>query len=144
MTSGAPLFGTLPTSRFLRFALVGAAGFLVNEAALWGALTILHAGKYLAGLIAFAVAVTFTWWGNRKLTFGDRARHGATGMAIEWMQFVLANGAGFAINYSVYAVLITLAPFPFGIPYVALACGTIAGLILNFVLSSRIVFRTNR
>jgi putative flippase GtrA len=131
----------LTNSRFLRFALVGTAGFLVNEAALWVALNGLHAGKYAAGLIAFVVAVTFTWWGNRQLTFRDRAVHGRA-IIVEWAQFVLANGLGFAINYSVYASLITFAPLPFGIPYVALGFGTVAGLLINYVLSSRVVFRT--
>lgn len=142
MTAGGSLRDRLTASRFLRFAAVGTAGFAVNEAALWFALNVLAAGKYAAGVIAFAVAVTFTWWGNRTLTFRDRAVHGARAMAAEWFQFVLANGLGFAINYAVYAALITFAPFPLDIPYVALGFGTIAGLMLNFVLSSRIVFRS--
>lgn len=143
MTSGTSLHDRLAASKFLRFALVGTAGFVVNEVALWIALNVLGAGKYAAGLIAFAIAVTFTWWGNRTLTFRDRAAHGSA-IILEWAQFVLANGLGFAINYSVYVALIALAPRPFGIPYVALAFGTIAGLLLNFALSSRIVFRARR
>jgi putative flippase GtrA len=142
VTGRPPLLDGLMDSRFLRFALVGTAGFVVNEAALWVSLNVLHAGKYAAGLIAFLVAVTFTWWGNRTLTFRDRAVHGGRAMAAEWFRFVLANGLGFAVNYSVYAALITFAHSPLSSPYVALACGTIAGLMLNFALSSRLVFRT--
>jgi putative flippase GtrA len=144
VTSDRSLLGTLTKSRFLRFAVVGAAGFVVNEAALWFSLNVLGAGKYLAGIVAFAVAVTFTWWGNRTLTFADRAGHGARAIAMEWVRFVLANALGFAVNYSVYAALITFGSRPFAIPYVALGCGTIAGLVLNFALSSRIVFSPHR
>jgi len=128
-------------SRFLRFALVGGAGFLVNEFALWIALTVLGVGKYIGGLIGFLAAVTFTWWGNRLLTFPDRAARGLRPLLLEWLRFVGANGVGFGVNYGLYAALVTFAPAPAGNPYLALACGTIAGLLFNFILSSRLVYR---
>jgi len=128
-------------SRFLRFALVGGAGFLVNEAALWAALTLLGVGKYTGGVIGFLAAVTFTWWGNRTLTFPDRAANGLQALFLEWLRFVGANGVGFAVNYGLYAALVTFAPAPADNPYIALACGTVAGLVFNFILSSRLVYR---
>jgi putative flippase GtrA len=131
----------LAESRFLRFAVVGGAGFLVNEAALWFALDVLSLGKYGAGIFSFLCAVTFTWWGNRMLTFRDEAAVGASAMLREWAKFVAANSFGFAVNYGVYAGLIAFAPAPLNNPYVALACGTAAGLVLNFALSQWLVFR---
>lgn len=130
----------LAASRFLRFALVGAAGFVVNEAALALALKLLHLNAYAGGVFSFAVAVTFTWWGNRMLTFRDRAAKGAIGMLKEWATFVVANGLGFLVNFAIYAGLIALAPAPLNNPFLALAAGTIAGLFFNFAASSRIVF----
>jgi len=131
-------------SRFLRFAFVGACGFIVNEAALWLALRILHLGPYLGGLFSFMVAVTFTWWGNRTFTFRERAAHEASGIFAEWVKFVAANGLGFAVNYAIYASLIGFAPYPANSPFLALACGTVAGLAFNFAASSRFVFRDAR
>jgi putative flippase GtrA len=131
----------LAGSRFLRFALIGTAGFLVNEGTLWLALNVLGANKYVAGLLAFIVAVTFTWWGNRKLTFHERAVHGPWAALFEWGRFVIANSLGFAVNYSIYVSLVTFAPSPENSPYLALACGAIAGLFFNFVMSNRVVFR---
>ena len=128
-------------SRFLRFAAVGGAGFFVNEAALWAAINILSLGKYGGGVFAFLCAVTFTWWGNRVLTFRAQAAHGARAILREWVTFVLANGVGFLVNFGVYAALIGFAPAPFDSPYLALACGTVAGLVFNFTLSKRLVFR---
>jgi putative flippase GtrA len=133
---------TLGQSRFLRFAAVGAAGFVVNEAALYSGLNVIGLGKYSAGIFSFLVAVTFTWWGNRVLTFREEAARGGGAMLGEWIRFVLANGIGFAVNYGIYAALITFAPAPLGNPYLALACGTVAGLIFNFSLSRRMVFRS--
>jgi putative flippase GtrA len=130
----------LAASRFLRFALVGAAGFVVNEAALALALKLLHLNAYAGGVFSFAVAVTFTWWGNRMLTFRDRAASGAGPMLKEWAIFVAANGLGFLVNFAIYAGLIGLAPAPLNNPFLALAAGTIAGLVFNFTASSRMVF----
>jgi putative flippase GtrA len=132
----------LRQSRFLRFAAVGAAGFAVNEAALYIGLNVIGLGKYSAGIFSFLVAVTFTWWGNRTLTFRAEAARGGMAMLEEWIKFVLANGIGFLVNYGIYAGLITFAPAPLGNPYLALACGTVAGLLFNFSLSRRLVFRS--
>jgi putative flippase GtrA len=128
-------------SRFLKFTLVGAAGFVVNEGALWFALHGLRLNAYAAGIFSFLVTVTFTWWGNRVLTFAEHAAKGLRAIFTEWLSFVAANGFGFLVNYGVYAALIATGPKPLNNPFVALAFGTIAGLLFNFVLSSRIVFR---
>jgi putative flippase GtrA len=130
----------IATRRFLRFLCVGAAGFLVNEAALWIALHAFHLNAYAAGLCSFLVAVTFTWWGNRTFTFRENAARERNSIAAEWAKFVAANGLGFAINYAVYATLISVAQAPANNPFLALAFGTLAGLAINFVLSSRVVF----
>ena len=84
--------------------------------------------------------MTFTWWGNRTLTFRGEAAVGAAAMLREWAKFVAANSFGFAVNYGVYAGLIAFAPAPLNNPYLALACGTVAGLVFNFMLSQRLVF----
>lgn len=127
--------------RFLRFATVGAAGFGVNEIALAAFIKLAGLDPYTAGIASFFVAATFTWWGNRLLTFREHAAGWGRGLFEEWARFIAANGLGFLVNYAVYAGLITFAPSPFGVPFVALAFGTIAGLALNFTLSSRFVFR---
>ena len=129
------------TRRFLLFLCVGAAGFVVNAAALWVGLHALRLNAYVAGLCSFLVAVTFTWWGNRTFTFRERAARGRNSILAEWAGFVAANGVGFALNYTAYATMIAVAPPPANNPFLALAVGTIAGLALNFLLSSRLVFR---
>ena len=125
-------------SAFLRFALVGAAGFAVNEAALWIALHLLHLGKDAAWVFAFVPAVTFTWWGNRSFTFREHASTGARAMLHEWLRFVATNSFGALVNLAVYELLIHLAATD---PLLALACGVLAGLVFNFTLSKRLVFR---
>jgi putative flippase GtrA len=126
---------------FLRFALVGGAGFFVNAAAFWIALALLHLGEHVAWFFAFVPSVTFTWWGNRTITFHEHASRGFRGALYEWARFVVTNGFGAAVNYATYEALIHWAPRPLGNPYIALACGVLVGMVFNFTLSKRLVFR---
>jgi putative flippase GtrA len=125
-------------SQFLRFALVGAAGFVVNEAALWVALHLLHLGKDAGWFFAFLPAVTFTWWGNRSFTFRAHASRGARAMLSEWARFVATNSFGAVVNLAVYELLVH---FTAADPLLALACGVLAGMVFNYTLSKRLVFR---
>ena len=125
--------------RFLRFGLVGCGGLLVDMGVLW--LMIHQAGldKYSGRGVSFMAAVTFTWFGNRMLTFRDRAA--STGLWREWATFVAANALGGFVNLTLYTALVTFAPWPASNPFFAVSVGVLAGLAFNFTLSSRVVFR---
>lgn len=125
--------------RFLQFALVGTAGFLVNECVLFISLHFAGLDKYQAWFPAFAVAVTFTWWGNRTLTFRERASR--NNIALEWLTFVFTNGLGALANFCTYYALVKYVPAPAGNPLLANAVGTLIGLVFNFTVSNRVVFR---
>ncbi|NHK29538.1 GtrA family protein [Parvularcula flava] len=124
------------THRFIRFALVGTAGFLVDASVL-SAVTWLGAGPYVGRLISFAVAVTVTWYLNRVFTFGD---HDPLWLR-QWARFVSVNAVGGLINYGVYALLVAFIPFFATHLVAAVAMGSIAGLAWNFIGSSKVVFR---
>lgn len=135
------LLARLLESRFLRFLIVGGLGFFVSESVLWLMLHEAGAGSSVAWLISFACAVSFTWWGNRNLTFRDRKAHGAEAITVEYAKFVASNALGGAVNFAVFKALLSYAPSPLCDPLVALACGVAAGLIFNFTASKLIVFR---
>jgi putative flippase GtrA len=126
-------------SRFIRFGVVGSAGFVVNEAALWVIHHLTNLNFYWSQIPAFFVAVTFTWWGNRVLTFREHAARES--LIREWGKFVAANALGAVANYALYVSLLRFAPWPANNPYVALAAGTLFGLVFNFTMSKRFVFR---
>lgn len=144
MNCSRATFEKIASPRLFRFALIGAAGFGVNEAALWFALRVLGLDNHSGFVLAFFVAVTFTWVGNRILTFPESVARGPRRILLEWLKFVAANALGAAVNYAVYAAVIAFAPGPARSPFVALAFGTIAGLTFNFTLSSTLVFRARR
>jgi putative flippase GtrA len=127
--------------RFIRFALVGAGGYVVDTAVLAFATSILHLEFEPGRAFSIFSAMCFTWAGNRYLTFPERRAHGFKGMVQEWLRFVGANLLGAVVNYGVSVLLVHFAPEPFSNKYAAQACGVLAGLVFNFTLSRSLVFR---
>lgn len=141
MTDVKELIEKLAASKLVRFGAVGGAGAVVNFAAFAFAKELLHLGKSGDWAFAFAVAVTFTWWGNRTITFHEHKSDSYKGMLVEWAKFVAANSIGAAANFAVYWPLTHLAPWPLSNEYAANGLGILIGLIFNYTLSKRLVFR---
>lgn len=129
----------LSTSRlqFLRFAMVGVAGFGVDSGCLYLVVHELGGGLYAGRLVSYLSAASFTWALNRRYTFGSRRSDRLTR---EWLRFLAANAAGGLINYGVYAVLVSASEFVSTWPIIGVGAGSLAGLIANFLLSRRFVF----
>ena len=125
--------------QFLRFCLVGGAGFIVDVGVLY-LLRDRGIDLYSARVVSFLAAATFTWIGNRWFTFRS-GRERAAGLHAEWFRYVLAMVIGGGINYGVYALAITWLPVFRQMPWLAVAAGTSAGLMVNFVLARRILYR---
>jgi putative flippase GtrA len=120
---------------FLRFSLVGGAGFVVDAAVFF--LLVQAAGKawWLARLLAFLAAVGVTWAGNRWFTFGSRGRPWSEGL-----RYLGVQSLGCAVNYGVFLACVMAAGAERGLllPYLA---GTAAALVSNYLLSRHYVFR---
>ena len=127
---------------FIRFAVVGGAGYVVNAAALTIFTRALHFDADPALACAIFVAMCFTWVGNRYLTFGARRAHGFRGIIEEWLRFVGANLLGAVVNCGVALALVHYGQGWLANLYVAQASGVLAGLVFNFTLSRLLVFRT--
>jgi putative flippase GtrA len=123
--------------QFVRFAIVGAAGFVVDAACLHLVVHGIGAGLYTGRLVSYLTAATFTWALNRRYTFPGQRGHQLTR---EWLRFLAANAGGGLINYTVYAVLINAFEVVSMWPVIGVAAGSMAGLIANFILSRRWVF----
>jgi len=137
----------LMQSKLLRFGAVGGAGMFVNLAALAIAKGPLHLHDLWAWCFGFLVSVTFTWLGNRTFTFHEHKSRGHAGILAEWIRFVAANLFGAGANFVVYALLLWWKPWPLSLlaadiqAYPALCIGVLSGLIFNFTLSKKLVFR---
>ena len=95
-------------------------------------------GLVLAGLAAYFAAATSNWALNRVWTFRAANR---TGLFRQWAMFIAANGLGFLLNRGTYLLLIAFVPLCAEQPVFAIAAGVAAGLLANFNLSRRLVFR---
>ena len=127
--------------RFFRFAAIGGLGFFVDVGVLYAVLAATGLGPYLGRAISFLAAVTFTWWCNRSFTFGAGR---PKGLVSEWARFASVNLFGGLVNYGVYAALVASADEFARQPFLAVAAGSAAGLVLNFVGSNFLVFRPGR
>ena len=132
-TDGLP--ARLLASQVLRFGAVGIAGFAVNAGLV--ALLAGTAGPVAAQLFAFPAAVTTTWSLNRRYTFHPRGER----LLREWLRYVLANALGWAANNGAYFAAILSVPFAYRHAVVAVAAGSLAGMVFNFATSKWIVFR---
>lgn len=123
--------------QFLQFGVVGTIGFVVDTAVLYVGLA-LGLGLYGGRAVSYLAAATTTWALNRAWTF--RAA-GQAPMARQWAVFVLVNLLGFACNYGTYALLVAGVPLVAAHPVLGVAAGSLAGMVGNFVLSRRYVFK---
>lgn len=131
----------LRASQFLRFGVVGACGFVADTLVLFLMHRVIGLDPYTARAISIFVAMNVTWTGNRLLTFRAHAATTPSEVLNEWMRFLLTNALGALLNYVVYAAMVRFAPPPANSPYVGLVAGVAVGLVFNFTLSKRFVFR---
>lgn len=126
--------------QFFSFGAVGVAGYVVDTATLMAVTSFV--GPYFGRLISFVVAVTTTWLLNRSFTFrqhpsGRRSHH-------EFAIYLVSMLGGGVTNLTVYAVLVVwLDPSVMFLP-LFVACGSLAGMLVNFTLARRVVFSSAR
>ena len=106
-----------------RFGIVGGLGFVLDAGVLWLTLRA-GASPYAGRVLSIVVTIVFTWWLNRRLTFGTAA-------APSWREFgayVVQSLAGAAVNYAVYAGVLWAG----GPVWLALVVGTGIASVFNF------------
>lgn len=134
-------FKSLFQREFIKFALVGVVGFIVDIIALYFGLYIIGLGFFTSKILSYLVASTTTWYLNRNFTF---QKDNSSNLIKEWVSFVGANGVGGVINFTLYTIIIYGVSFTTLVPLIASSCGSIAGLIFNFTISSKFIFKSNQ
>ncbi len=121
---------------FLRFGIVGSVGFVVNVLLLYAVRGAV--GLYVGGVVAWLGAATTTWWLNRSWTFKGR---GSAAMHRQWLQFLAVSSVGFVLYYATFSLMVAYVALCVRQPVVAVAAGVLAGMVSNFTLSRKLVFR---
>ncbi|WP_432711235.1 GtrA family protein [Paraburkholderia acidicola] len=124
-------------NQFIRFAIAGVIGFIVDASVLYLALAC-GLGLFAGRAVSFIAAVWVTWRINRRHTFRERAERSAWA---EWWRYLLSMLGGASVNYAAYsAVVLTLHGWRL-VPLFAVACGSVAGLFVNFFVAKRWAFK---
>ena len=121
---------------FFRYALVGGSGFVVDASVLTLLVNGLGYGHYVSRAASFSLAVTITWWINRRWVF-----QAGTPTRVEYSGYFLVQLIGAFINLGIYVLAIELVPALAAIPVLPLAIGAAVALLANFLLVRRFVFR---
>lgn len=126
--------------KLAKFALVGGIGFVVDSVTF----SIIYQNYELelltVRIIAFILAVLTTWLGNRLFTFRDRT-HIET--ITQMRRFFLSASLSALPNLLVFKVMSALlAETSWGV-YIAFVAGVGVGMVSNFLLSDRWVFKAS-
>ncbi|MCC7054105.1 MAG: GtrA family protein [Gemmatimonadaceae bacterium] len=125
--------------QFLWFAGIGVVGFVVDASIVFALVRGAGVNPYLARVASFCAAVTTTWFLNRTLNFRS-----ARPPLREFAGFLAANSVGAAVNFGAYSLVIARIGTQGLAPVTAVGVGSIAGLGVNFLLSSRLVFSADK
>jgi putative flippase GtrA len=123
---------------FIRFGMVGVAGFTVDAAVLHAMVDLFGLNPFTGRLVSFSVAVVTTWLLNRSFTFRHQTSHGPIRQA---MLYAAVQGAGGLANIAAYSVAIASAPQLRHMLLIPLAMGSAVGLCLTFLGSKHLAFR---
>lgn len=96
-----------------------------------------HLSFYQSRCIAFIIALTATWLGNRLYTFADMK---SSSYGTEWMKFAVSAGCSAIPNFLMFSVILKILGEGILTGLIALSLGVLAGAITNYFLSSRWVF----
>lgn len=140
---------------FLKFLLVGAAAFLVNQVALYifydsplaaalpgkdaeidfGLVTHPDARLLIASALAVEVAIVFKFVWSEGWIFSDRRSEGS--LAARFVHFNISCAASSALTIAITNILTPA----FGIsPYISTAIAVVCGFMLNWVWAARLVW----
>jgi len=89
--------------QLVRFAAVGASGYVVNLAVFTAAVHLLGIDYKIAAVVAFLVSVANNFWWNRHWTFED-ARAGHAGF--QAARFLTVSVVAFLFSYGVLVLLV--------------------------------------
>ena len=122
---------------FPAFLVVGGIGFIVDATIL---AVLIHGygwGDYTARVVSFSVAVTVTWYLNRRYVFSARK---TLDRRSEYGRYLAVQLTGMAINFLVYSLCIASSEIMDQWPVLALAVGSAVALFFNFAGARLFVF----
>lgn len=134
--------GLVPLGRSLpAFLVAGAVGFAVDAGILMVATTLAGWPPLAGRAVSFPVALTCTWWLNRRFAFAGRGLESAAG---EYAVYSLIQILGAIVNMGVFVACLELRPAWGRVPVVPLAIGAAVAMVFNFSALRSVLYRRRR
>jgi putative flippase GtrA len=112
--------------QLVRFACVGASGYVVNLAVFAACVHVVGIDYRFAAVVAFVVSVVNNFWWNRHWTFDAKHDH----PIFQGVRFFTVSLLAFGFTYVVLVALVSTAGMP---KVVAQAIAIVAGTPLSFL-----------
>ena len=126
------------TARFVRFGTVGASGVLVDCGVTYATFLACESPD-VAYLVGIAVAMTWNFFWNRRVTFADAV---PSPIWRQYLGFCASCSLGGVISFTTRTLLRRLAPLFANHIVLTVPVGVVAGMMFNYLLCRRWVFRT--
>lgn len=123
--------------QFVLFCVSGGLAFIVDAGLTQSWVSLVGLDPWTARALSFPVAVTCTWLFNRSITFRPNA---ALPWHREWLLYVSTQLSGLTVNLLTYAVIVWMSATAARWPVLAVAAGSVAGLLVNFFGAKRVAF----
>lgn len=130
-----------PHHQLIKFACVGAGGFFVDCAAFALFHFVGDLSVIWARMLAFLVAATSTWIGNRVLTFEYQGTGSRRDGFKQWQKFMTSAMISALPNLICFKALTLMLPAFYGSLFLAMAVGVLVGMVSNYLLSKAWVFK---
>ncbi|KAA6182603.1 GtrA family protein [Thiohalocapsa marina] len=119
------------------FLIVGGIGFVIDAAVLTFLVRNHGWGLYEARGVSFGLAVSATWYLNRKITFASRV---GRYRRQEYLRYVSTQSLGAFVNLGVYAGVIAIVPGIGAWPVIPLSIASGIAMIFNFASARHFAF----
>jgi len=124
----------------LLFAVGGVIGLIIDGGIVQLLVVLAGWNPYLARVLSFLVAATFTWWWSRRYTFATRVSNRSA--HAEWLHWMALMSIGAVINYGVYALLLFNFSALHRWPAIGAAAGSAVAAFVNFAAARALLFKS--
>lgn len=128
--------------RFVKFAIVGGSGIIVNMGFLWFFTDIAGFYYLLSSVLAITLAMLNNFMWNDLWTWHDRGKPGITALLIRLVKFCLVSSvSGYGGNLSILWLLTHFLHFHY---LISNLFGIAVGTVLNYTINNFWTFKTKK
>jgi putative flippase GtrA len=124
-------------AELIKFGITGGLGTITNLLIFFLCVDLLGLNATIISIGCFVVAGTQNYFLNHHWSFRKYTARTPVSL-LKWLQFLTGSLLGLALNITVMNIIIAHYTLPW--KFIAQACGILAGMILNFIMSKFFVF----